>query len=83
MSQNYMKHRRKNIYLACEDMDFVWSDQQVALFDRMWEQGLSVWEIAEQFKRDPDDVAILAIDRARQEFIEPREGGAYGRRRRS
>lgn len=72
-----------NRYIACEDVgiNWEWDDRQVALFDRMWQQGMSIWDIAKAFDRDPDEVAILAIDRARQGFIERRPGGAYGRRK--
>ena len=65
-------------YIALEELDFLWSLQDVKAFDRMWEQGLSVYEIAKALNRDPDEIAVLAIDRARKGKIGQRKGGAYG-----
>lgn len=41
-----------NRYIACEDVgiDWEWTDREVALFDRMWQQGMSVWDIAKAFE---------------------------------
>ncbi|MFV9511819.1 hypothetical protein [Tepidibacillus sp. LV47] len=48
--------------------------------DKLWNEGWSVWDIAKAFNRDPDEVAILIIDRVRNGFIQKRPGGAYGKR---
>jgi len=76
-----LNHKRQNIYVACEDMDFVWDERDVCEIDRMWNEGLCLWDIARSFDRDPDEVAILVIDRTKQGFMKARPGGAYGRRR--
>lgn len=75
-----LKHQRQNIYVACENFDFVWDERDVVEFDRMWNEGLSLYDIAKVFKRDPDEVAILVMDRAKQGFIKRRKGGVQGRR---
>jgi len=75
-----LKHRRQNIYVACEDLDFVWDEKDVKQFDRMWEEGLSLPDIARAFGRDENEVAILAIDRRMKGYIQAREGGVWGRR---
>ncbi|MBW7453866.1 hypothetical protein ACFOLF_12355 [Paenibacillus sepulcri] len=66
------------MYLACEEMDHTWDESEVLLFDNLWQAGVSVYEIAECFKRDPDEIALLAIDRAKKRFIKRRSGGAWG-----
>lgn len=66
------------MYLACEEMDHTWDESEVLLFDQLWQAGVSVYEIAERFKRDPDEIALLAIDRAKKRFIQRRSGGAWG-----
>lgn len=78
----YMTKERHTRYIAGEDMDFVWCEREVREFDHMWRGGLSVWDIARAFDRDPDEVLILVIDRVRGGHIEPRKHGVYGRRRR-
>lgn len=75
-----MAVQRRAMYLACEDLDFVWDEDEVLEFDRLWHAGASIYEIARHFRRDPDEVVILAIDRARQGFIGPRSGGVWGER---
>ncbi|MGF7046360.1 hypothetical protein J2T13_000836 [Paenibacillus sp. DS2015] len=70
---------RTNIYTACEDMDFHWSNNEVRSFEKMWLEGLGVKEIAEKLQRDPDEVLILVIDRAnRNKRIKARTHGVCG-----
>lgn len=63
---------RQCIYVACEDMDFVWCSNDVAAFKAMWEDGKSIRDIAAAFQRDPDEVALLVIDQARAGTIKKR-----------
>lgn len=76
-----LRHERRSIYTALEDLDFHWDLKEVLEFDHMWNEGLSLWDIARAFGRDPDEVAILAMDRIRQGAIQMRPGGAFGNRR--
>lgn len=78
--ERYMTKRRDNIYIALEDLDFIWSRKEVRQFDCMWEQGLGVHDIAKVLGRDPDEVFILAMDRVRKGAISKRPGGIYGMR---
>ncbi|PWW06294.1 hypothetical protein DFQ01_103196 [Paenibacillus cellulosilyticus] len=69
---------RQKIYLACEDMNFAWDEVEVRKFHELWKAGVGIFDIAEQLKRDPDEVALLIIDRSRQHRIQPRTGGIWG-----
>lgn len=74
LERRYMTESRKSIYIACENLNFVWDIQDVREFDLKWremrKQGMTTLEItkelAEYFGRDQDEVAILAMDRARR-----------------
>ena len=44
----------------------------------MWSSGVSIYDMARSFNRDPDEVVVLIIDRARQGKIKPRKGGVLG-----
>lgn len=66
------------IYIACEDMDFVWKEYQVALFEEMWVRGMPLTEIAKKLRRSVDEVFVLALDRARAGAIQKRKGGIFG-----
>jgi hypothetical protein len=73
--------KRRNIYIALEDLDFIWDESEIPDIERMWNAGFSVWDIANACERDADEVAILIMDRVRQGYIEPRKGGIFGRRK--
>lgn len=73
-----LKHRRQNIYVACESLDFVWDEREVTRFDRMWNKGKSIGEIAKDLDRDINEVAILAMDRRIMGKIKLRSGGVLG-----
>lgn len=68
----------RNLYIACEDMNHIWLDSQVAEMREFWRQGYDIAAIAKHFKRDMDEVAILIIDQKRLGFIKNRKGGAFG-----
>lgn len=69
---------RTQIYLACEEMDFTWCVKDVWKFKKMWKDGKSILQIAQELDRDPDEVLILAIDRCKKGSIIPRDGGLLG-----
>jgi len=75
-----LQHERQLIYIACEEMDFTWDERDAVEFDRMWEEGLCIKDIARAFDRDVDEVAILVIDRKRKGKIHDRPGGVLGKR---
>lgn len=74
--------KRQKIYLALEELNFVWCEAEVSQVIDLWEQGLNIWDISKAMKRDPDEVTILIMDLARKERIIPRPVEAVGRRRR-
>ncbi|WP_134705148.1 helix-turn-helix domain-containing protein [Ammoniphilus sp. YIM 78166] len=77
--KHHCKHRRKMIYTALEDMDFVWDEKDVLMVDDMWNTGIPIHLIAQNFDRDPDELVVLILDRCRKGFIDPRPGGMWGR----
>ena len=73
-----MKQQRRAVYLACEEMDFTWGEEDVDWFVGMWQEGVPLLEIADKLDRCPDEVTILAIDQARKRRIHKRTGGVWG-----
>lgn len=75
MQMGSLKSSKKQLcrYVACEDIDFEWDDKDVHAFDKAWNSGWSIEEIAHGFARDPDEIVILIIDRARQGKIHKRQ----------
>ena len=74
-------HKRNAIYIACEEMDFIWAESDLMMFRHLWNKGESILDIAAYFKRDPDEVGLLIIDQARQDLIKPRRDGTNEIRR--
>lgn len=69
-------------YHALDDGIFEhgWRSSEVEEFDYLYNEGYSLWDIARYFKRDPDEVAVLMMDRIRRGKIQKRETGAFGRK---
>ncbi|OYD58447.1 hypothetical protein CGZ90_00670 [Fictibacillus aquaticus] len=64
-----------NGYTACEDMNLRFAAYEVKFLDKMWKAGWSLKVIAERLNRDPDEMAVLLICRARKGKVKPRESG--------
>lgn len=78
LEKQYMKKERNQVYIALEDIDFIWSEKEVKKFRLMWDSDFSIKEIASKLKRPIDDVAMLIYDQALKSKIEPRNGGLMG-----
>lgn len=83
IERRYMKQERNYIYTALEELDFTWSMDEVLEFEEMWNQGVSLVDIAEYFGRTHEEVAVLVMDRALKGKIKPRESGIWGREERA
>ncbi|WP_380162261.1 hypothetical protein [Kroppenstedtia sanguinis] len=74
-------YRRRNIYLALEGLDFTFDEDDLPDVIRKWEEGFSIWDMAEAMNRDPDEIAVLIMSLSREGKIERRPGAALGRRK--
>ena len=48
------------------DSKFVWQQREIEQFRELWEQKLSIYQIVERMKEDPDNIALLAMDQAQK-----------------
>lgn len=78
LERTHCRKQSRKVYLALEELDFTWDEREVVQFESLWREGISLWDIAESFGRDPDEVLILAIDRGRRGTIHKRAGGVFG-----
>lgn len=62
----YGGKQRRDIYLAGESFDFVWSDEEVRLVREIWNKGGTVEQLAETVERRVQEVMILLVDLAFQ-----------------
>jgi hypothetical protein len=65
-------------YIALEDLDFMWTDDDLITVKEMWTGGKSLDSIAVRVKRPLDEVAVLIMDLARKEKIILRTSGFEG-----
>lgn len=70
-----MKKSRQTVYLACEELDFVWDIRDISQVIQLWNSGNHIYEIAEEVQRETDEVAILLIDLRRKGKVRTRESG--------
>lgn len=62
-----------NLYVACEEMDFIWTIDDLAEFRDMWRRGCSVEEIRSYFGRQSwREVIIIALDQLHWGYIKAR-----------
>lgn len=78
IEKRYLKHRRRELYTALEEVDFHWDWDEVVKVIEMWKDGVPFAVIAEQFKRDGDESGVLVMDLCRKNRIKPRAGGLGG-----
>jgi hypothetical protein len=76
----YMIRTTQAIYMALDDdnLNFFWDEKEVLMFDELWNNRTNIMDIADILQRCPDEVMILAIDRARKGYIGKRKGGIVG-----
>lgn len=60
------------------DLNLTFTTKQLDDFLDMWEDGISVENIAKKLKRKPSEIALLVFDHAERGLIEARETGVYG-----
>lgn len=63
-----------------DDINWGWTHDEIDTFTRLWKEGVSLWDIAKQLERDPDEVALLVIALRRDKRIKRRPGGIWGKR---
>lgn len=61
-----------------ESFEWRWEERKICEIDDMWKMGFSPYLIADLLKRDPDEVLVLLICRARSGIIKQRAGGLMG-----
>ena len=78
-----LKHARNHEepkYIALEDLNFAWLEEEILLVMRMWDEGRAIWDIADALKRPQEEVIVLLIDMSMKGGIKERIGGVYGDR---
>jgi hypothetical protein len=78
IEKQHLTTKRNLIYIACEDLDFVWDEHDLIEFVNDWRNGKSIIEISDKFQREQDECAILILDLARKGLIQKRAGGIFG-----
>ena len=78
-----LKHNRnyeEPKYIALEDLNFAWLEEEIVTVIQMWNEGRPIWDIADALKRPQEEVLVLLIDMSMKGGIRKRTGGVYGDR---
>jgi hypothetical protein len=69
---------RRNLYIALEEYDFVWDEDDVEEFITLWNKGADIRLIAKYFNRPTIECALLILDLGECGKIKPRLNGVFG-----
>ncbi|WP_096201916.1 hypothetical protein [Bacillus sp. FJAT-45350] len=74
LERNHMPRSAGETYFVNEDLKQDWSIKEVRAFEKMWGKGDHIYEIAEKFDCDPDEIFLLLFDRVRRAkgFMKPK-----------
>lgn len=78
LEYNHMRHKRRNIYIALEEYDFTWDEDDIQEFIKLWNKGGDIRMIAEYFNRPSIEVGLLILDLGERGKIKPRKRGLFG-----
>lgn len=67
-----------NYYIALDHANLDWKPKDVHRVEIMWNNGLSLKEIARNIKRSHKDTFLLIYDRLELGHIKKREGSVFG-----
>ncbi|MDF2790827.1 MAG: hypothetical protein K0S80_3928 [Neobacillus sp.] len=68
----------KMTVVILEDLNFFWAEEELTDLSFQWSDCKSIQEIADYFKRDPDEILVAIIHLAREDKITARKGGVIG-----
>ncbi|MGG3625507.1 hypothetical protein ABES25_18370 [Bacillus gobiensis] len=66
------------LYIALENADFAWREEQVKEVDKLWKDGAPLDTIAKLMGRSTRDVFILIYDRLDTGKLPGRKGSIFG-----
>lgn len=73
-----LKNANSQTYIACEDLDFIWTEEEVFDFQCQWADGVTLEDLVQYFGRTQEEILILALDLGLKGKVRPRKGGLIG-----
>jgi len=70
-----MKNSRRNMYIALEELDLVFDENEVIRLQEMWKENKNIIEIAKELGRHQLEIAALIMDQADKNEIKSRPMG--------
>lgn len=80
IADKYFHYERKEFCVLLEDIDiqWFWEEKELLEFDRLWTEGVSLWDIAERIGAEYHEAMLMMIDRRFKKKITKRKGGMNG-----
>lgn len=66
------------LYIALDGLDLSFLPDEVTQFIDLWEEGLSMYDIAAKMNRHAEELAVLLIDLSMRKKVIARNGGLLG-----
>jgi hypothetical protein len=76
----HMKERCRNIIIVGEDLNFIWSEDDIKEAEAMYKAGIPFHLIADNFGRPDIEVAIMIMWRGERGHIKASDYGSKKRR---
>ncbi|MCR6846237.1 sugar ABC transporter substrate-binding protein [Bacillus sp. IBL03825] len=57
------------VYIALEEVNFIWNEDDIELFKNLWMQQLGIEEIANKLRRHQIEIATLLLDQFGLEYM--------------
>ena len=61
-------------YIACSDLEFGWTKDEIKVVRNAWDAGFGTATISKALNRDPDEVLLLLVDLRRKGAVKRRGG---------
>lgn len=72
------KHEPSIFVLDNLDIRWTWKEKELIKFRELWDEGLTIEELAKEMKVNQQSIALLAMDQESKELIQQRRFGLWG-----
>ena len=72
-----IKQTRKKSVIILEKAAFIWDEPELEELAVMWDEGVSIVDMAKLFDKAPVEILLAVIHLALEQKIKPRTGGLF------
>jgi hypothetical protein len=76
-NEGNLRDPRMNRVIVLENLNFIFDESELNEINELWDKDSSLTDIAEYFKRDPDEIFLALFHLSREKKIKRRRGGLF------